>query len=133
MAVTSPAVINSQGGHIYRSEADLPALRKGDFVVEDKRKDVIPAQRRLHQVVLKESGDLLVEGVGNVESFDDQEILVETEAGMLQISGRELHIKQLDLDGGTLAVEGLIIGLEYTGDVKGKKSGGQGVFSKLFR
>ena len=67
-------------------------------------------------------------GVANVESFDDQEILVETEAGMLQVTGKELHIKQLDLDGGTLAVEGLIVGLEYTGDVHRKKSGDK-VFS----
>lgn len=101
--------------------------------MEDKRRDVIPTPHRLHQVVLKERGDLLIDGVNNVESFDDQEILVETEAGMLQVVGRELHIKQLDLDGGTLAVEGLIVGLEYTGEVKGKKSGGQGVFGKLFR
>jgi len=101
--------------------------------MEDKRRDFAAEPHRLHQVVLKERGDLLIEGVANVESFDDQEILVETEAGMLQVTGKELHIKQLDLDGGTLAVEGLIVGLEYTGDVHGKKSGGQGVFGKLFR
>lgn len=101
--------------------------------MEDKRRDSIPAPHRLHQVVLKERGDLFIDGVSNVESFDDQEILVETASGMLLVRGRELHIKQLDLDGGTLAVEGLVIGLEYTGDIKGKKSSGQGVLGKLFR
>lgn len=99
----------------------------------EKRADLIPTPQRLHQIVLKERGDLFIDGVENVESFDDQEILVETQTAMLLIRGRELHIKQLDLDGGTLAVEGLVIGLEYTGDNKGHKHPGSGVFGKLFR
>jgi sporulation protein YabP len=117
---------------INKGASSLPC-EKGELAVEDKRRDLIPTPHRLHQVVLKERGDLLIDGVENVENFDDQEILVETATGMLLVRGRELHIKQLDLDGGTLAVEGLIIGLEYTGEAKGKKSGGQGVLGKLFR
>lgn len=84
-----------------------------------------------HQVVLTRREDLRVEGVENVESFDDQEILVETVGGGLMVRGTELHINQFNLDSGTLLVHGYIDSIEYAGDSLGKK--GKGVIGRLFK
>lgn len=92
-------------------------------------KKLVP--RKKHQVVLKGREQLAIEGVQNVESFDDQEILLETEVGMLVVRGEDLHIKELNLESGALQVEGFVRMMEYAGDVPGKKKGG--LMGKLFR
>ncbi|MBO8141135.1 MAG: sporulation protein YabP [Firmicutes bacterium] len=72
-----------------------------------------------------------MEGVVNVESFDDQEVVVETDAGMLFVRGENLHIKELNLETGALQVTGTVHGLEYAGDTIAKK--GKGLLGRLFR
>lgn len=49
-----------------------------------------------------------IEGVLSVESFDDEQITLETDLGTLTLRGEDLHIKQLDLESGRFAVDGLI-------------------------
>lgn len=49
-----------------------------------------------------------IEGVLSVESFDDEQIILETDLGTLTLRGEDLHIKQLDLESSRLAVDGLI-------------------------
>lgn len=87
--------------------------------------------RRRHQLTLKARENLAVDGVVRVESFDDQEVVVETDQGMMLIRGENLHIKELNLEAGTLHVDGTVHVLEYAGDSIGKKS--KGVLSRLFK
>lgn len=68
-------------------------------------------QHTLH-IVNREQ--VAIQGVLAVESFDDQEIVLETEMGTLTLRGEELQIKQLDLESGRFAVEGLIAACLYT-------------------
>ena len=49
---------------------------------------------------------LEISGVLNVESFDSEEFLLETECGFLTITGQNLHIKNLNLEQGLVAIEG---------------------------
>ncbi|MDI3280518.1 MAG: sporulation protein YabP [Bacillota bacterium] len=88
-------------------------------------------ERMEHQVVLKQREELRIEGVENVESFDEQEVVVETIAGGLVVRGRELHINQFNLDAGSLAIHGYIESLEYLGETPGRK--GKGIIGRLFR
>lgn len=46
---------------------------------------------------------LEISGVINVESFDSEEFLLETECGFLTITGENLHIKNLNLEQGLVA------------------------------
>jgi sporulation protein YabP len=55
----------------------------------------------------------IVQGVVAVESFDDVQIIMETDMGGLTIKGEDLHIKQLDLEKGRFAVEGFITSCVY--------------------
>ncbi|MEB3103267.1 sporulation protein YabP [Ferviditalea candida] len=72
-----------------------------------------------------------ISGVLNVESFDSEEFLLETECGFLSIKGSNLHIKNLNLEQGLVAIEGLVNGMEYLDASSPEKS--KGFLGKLFK
>jgi sporulation protein YabP len=74
---------------------------------------------------------LEISGVMNVESFDSEEFLLETECGFLTIKGQNLHIKNLSLEQGLVAIEGLIHEIAYVDTHTQGKS--KGLLGKLFK
>lgn len=66
-----------------------------------------------HRIVLTDRTQLTVTGVEEVESFDEEAIVMSTVKGMLIVHGEQLHIEQLSLDGGALKVEGTVDSLTY--------------------
>ncbi|MEW6547552.1 MAG: sporulation protein YabP [Bacillota bacterium] len=66
-----------------------------------------------HVISIVNREKLEVRGVSRVESFDEEEIVLETELGMLTIRGQDLHIQNVDVEQGQFAVEGLINALQY--------------------
>lgn len=83
-----------------------------------------------HHVVLEERKNLTVSGVEDVERFDENTIVLSTSKGTLVVTGENLHIEKLSLDGGDLKVDGDIDALAYE-DSGGGRSGG--FFSRLLR
>ncbi len=83
-----------------------------------------------HHLILEDRERLSVSGVEEVESFDENTIVMHTSQGTLIIRGENLHIEKLSLDGGDLKVEGDVDSLTYE-DGRGDKSGG--FFGRLFR
>ena len=65
------------------------------------------------QLTLESRTRLSVTGVENVERFDETGIVLVTSAGLLVISGEELRIGKLSVDGGELLVEGRVDSLSY--------------------
>ena len=55
----------------------------------------------------------MISGVQDVQSFHEQEILLLTEEGKLQIKGEGLHVKRLNLEKGEADIEGKINSLIY--------------------
>ena len=82
----------------------------------------------VHTVTLEERERLCVSGVEEVESFDENTIVMDTVAGALVVRGSGLHIEQLSLDGGQLRVEGQVESLTYEED----RGGRGGLLSRLF-
>ncbi|MDU4961242.1 MAG: sporulation protein YabP [Sporomusaceae bacterium] len=74
-----------------------------------------------HQIVLTDREVMQVDGVLGLGSFDEREIAMETEQGALLIRGEELDIKQLNLDKGSIVIEGLIKLISYDDESRGKK------------
>ena len=66
-----------------------------------------------HHVVIEERKSLTVSGVEDVERFDETMIVMSTVAGTLVVTGEELHIGKLSLEGGELHVDGRIDSLNY--------------------
>jgi sporulation protein YabP len=85
-----------------------------------------------HRLIIQNRESMDVTGVLHVDSFDDEEVILETEQGILAIRGEELHIKQLNLEKGELAIEGLILELAYSDD-KRFRDRGKGLFERLFK
>lgn len=68
-------------------------------------------------------------GVEDVERFDETGIIMSTSVGTLVITGEDLHIGKLSLDGGELHVDGRIDSVSY-------EDGGQergGLFHRAVR
>lgn len=59
-----------------------------------------------HHILLEGREQLTVSGVEEVESFDENTIVMVTSKGTLVVRGEDLHIEKLSLDGGDLKVEG---------------------------
>ncbi len=85
-----------------------------------------------HRLIIQNRESMDVTGVLHVDSFDDEEVILETEQGILAIRGEELHIRQLNLEKGELAIEGLILELAYSDD-KRFRDRGKGLFERLFK
>ncbi|MCI9120792.1 MAG: sporulation protein [Oscillibacter sp.] len=81
-----------------------------------------------HRLELDGRERLTVSGVEDVERFDESGIIMSTAVGTLVITGEDLHIGKLSLDGGELHVDGRIDSLTY--EDQGPSRGG--FFSRLF-
>lgn len=67
--------------------------------------------------------ELLVEGVLDVVRFEESNLLLDTELGMLEIDGEQLRIARLDPDKKEIFLCGTVNGLFYVAAPQ-KKSGG---------
>ncbi len=92
-------------------------------------------ESREYKIVMTNRKNIVIEGVENVESFDDEEILLETRMGFLVLKGQNLHIIQLNLEEGSLVVEGLCKSLNFAEDkeAKGIKGKGKGILQRILR
>lgn len=84
-----------------------------------------------HDVIMRGRRTLEISGVKQVESFDNEEFLLETVMGFLAIKGQNLQMKNLDVDKGIVSIKGKVFDLVYLDDQHGEKA--KGFFSKLFR
>lgn len=81
-----------------------------------------------HTVILEGREKLSVSGVTDVQSFDEEQILLETVRGMMLIRGNALHVERLQLEIGELSVLGEIGLIEYDDSIQPRR----GLLSKLF-
>ena len=72
-----------------------------------------------HHLILEDREHLTVSGVEEVESFDENTIVMDTAQGVLIVHGEGLHIEKLSLDGGDLKVEGMVESLLYEENRRG--------------
>jgi sporulation protein YabP len=86
-----------------------------------------------HEIVMLNRKTLAVTGVQKVESFDAEEFLLNTECGFLAIRGQNLHIKNLNLEDGEVAIEGTILDMGYIDGGQSAQEKAKGFFSKLFK
>ena len=66
-----------------------------------------------HQLHLDSRARLSMTGVVEVESFDENTIVLTTTRGTLVVRGEGLHLQLLRLDGGEVLVDGTVDSLSY--------------------
>lgn len=82
---------------------------------------------KAHSISMENRTKLSVTGVEDVESFDENAIIMNTSQGDLIVRGTGLHIGRISLDVGQLSVEGSISELSYE-----DKAPSGGFWQKLF-
>lgn len=84
-----------------------------------------------HSISIVERKNILVTGVKKIDSFDDEEFLMETVMGYLLIKGAELELLKLDTLQGNVSIKGLLKSFSYVEDVKKDKE--SSIINRLFK
>ena len=80
-----------------------------------------------HRLTLDARSRLNMTGVTEVESFDENTIVLATTRGTLIVRGTGLHLQMLSLEGGQVSVDGSVDSLSYEDPVPAG-----GFFARLF-
>lgn len=92
-------------------------------------KDMIASS---HSVSINERKNISITGVKKIDSFDNEEFLMDTVMGYVIIKGEELEIIKLDTFQGNVSIKGKVNSFAYI-EGNNKKNKEDGVFSKLFK
>lgn len=87
------------------------------------------AARAAHNVIMENRRSLSLSGVRDVDSFDEQSVVVVTDLGELTVRGEQLHISRFDQETGELDMNGAIDELAYS-EMKQER---KGLFARLMR
>ena len=101
-------------------------------MIDEKRFTKTQPKEIVHNVILENRKRLSISGVEDVDSFDEDSIILYTDIGTLHIKGTDLHINKLSVESGEVVVDGEIDSLSYS-DAESGKSRGLGLLSKMFR
>lgn len=85
-----------------------------------------------HRLVIENRDHTEVTGVVHVDSFDDEEVVMETESGLLAVRGENLHIKHLNLEQGEISIEGYVLELAYA-EEKSSRTHGKNLLERIFK
>ncbi len=86
-----------------------------------------------HHINIANRQSIELSGVTNVINFDEEEVILETVMGYLEIGGGELHITMLNLDKGQVAVMGSINHLAYKPQGTNLKNKGKTILNRLLK
>jgi len=93
-----------------------------------------------HRLSVEKRETVVITGVLDVISFDEEQVICETDLGVLILRGGNLHVSNLNLDSGLLDVFGEINSITYENQAqvasgKGKPigRGKQSVFGRIFK
>ena len=95
--------------------------KKIDNKIEDNRGNITLENRK----------KMILTGVEEVISFDDEKILLNTKLGALTIKGLNLKMNKLDVQNGDLIIVGNISSIVYSG--KELKKEKENIISRLFK
>ncbi len=85
-----------------------------------------------HSINILERKNILVTGVKKIESFDDEEFLMETVMGFLVLKGENLELLKFDTLQGNVSIKGLLKSFAYVDEVA-KKEKENSFISRLFK
>lgn len=83
-----------------------------------------------HNVFLESRRKLVLSGVNEVDSFEEDNVLLKTTKGNLTIRGNGMKMESYNNEVGDLVLNGNIYALVYTND---KDNSGGGFFGRIFK
>jgi sporulation protein YabP len=100
-----------------------------DYMIEEK-KIIKPKQ---HTIFMDNRQKLNISGVIDVGSFNDAVVIVETEAGLLEVKGKNLHMSRLNLENSEMSIDGYVNSLEYKDKTNRGNKDSTNFITKLFK
>lgn len=85
-----------------------------------------------HGMSINERKSIYITGVLKVDSFDEEEFLLETTMGYLVIKGQNLEIVKLDTKDGIISIKGSFVSMSYIEELK-KMNKENSILNKLFK
>ncbi len=82
-----------------------------------------------HNLVLEDRQKLTVTGVTDVDSFDEESVILYTADGQMRVEGRALQMTRLSLESGDVTILGEVSAIIYKGAAFDKG----GFFSRLVK
>lgn len=79
--------------------------------------------RRPHHLDLMNRGTGSVTGIQDVVAFDENQIVLDTDMGLLTVKGKGLHVSRLTLEKGEVDIEGTVDSLVYSSNETYRKQG----------
>lgn len=81
--------------------------------MERRDSDLGKLRPRAHSIHIDNRMRTSITGVMDVISFNEQDVMLLTEAGALNIAGANLHLARLNLEEGQICIEGELLALDY--------------------
>lgn len=87
---------------------------------------------RPHKIVMNNRAEAGLTGIRDVISFDEGQIVLDTDMGLLTIKGKELHVSRLTVEKGEMDIEGTIDNMSYSSNESFRRQG-ESLFVRLFK
>lgn len=87
---------------------------------------------RPHKVIMENRSSSSITGIRDVVSFNENQVVLDTDMGLLTIKGKDLHVSRLTVEKGEADVDGTIDSLVYSSNEALRKSA-ESWFVRLFK
>ena len=94
--------------------------------------DLNATSRRQHKMTVSNRKMGTLTGITDVIAFDEAEVVLETDMGMLSIKGEGLHVKRLDLEKGEVDSDGRMDSFFYS-EQRNSVAKDESFLGRLFR
>ena len=87
-------------------------------------------EKKKHEIFVDSRNGMRITGVVEVDSFDEQAVVLQTSEGEMTVEGSQLKIGTLDTDSGLVTVSGRIDAIYYSSMTSEPK---KGILSRIFK
>lgn len=87
---------------------------------------------RPHRLTIENRSSGTITGIREVVSFDENQVVLDTDMGLLTLKGKDLHVSRLTLEKGEVDLNGTIDSLSYSSNEALRRSG-ESLLSRLFK
>lgn len=86
-----------------------------------------------HTVLIENRSCIKINCVEDVESFNEEKVVVYTSMGVMIITGFDFKVSRLSVDDGQLVIDGEVDKIEYMEAAKDERGESGGFLGRLFR